>query len=157
MSPEARERSFDALATGLASGSISRGRALKLMGAALVGSTLASLGIGEAAADPTGCKRNGKHCTRETQCCSGNCVNGACSACPSGTVELCNGTCARPCDPDDLESCGAGCNPCTVREVSGAFYCVSGNTSTPCTTSCDCPSGQFCQQIEPNRFCVVAC
>src|SRR5215212_9957273 len=53
MSPQARERSFDELARGLASGSISRGRALKLMGAALVGGVLASMpGIAQAAACP---------------------------------------------------------------------------------------------------------
>jgi hypothetical protein len=43
--------SFDELAIGLSSGTLSRGRALRLMGAALLGGTLASLGIGEAAAD----------------------------------------------------------------------------------------------------------
>ena len=54
MSPEARERSFDELAVGLSSGKLSRGKALKLMGAALVGGTLASLGIREAAGAPGG-------------------------------------------------------------------------------------------------------
>ena len=43
MSPEARERSFDELARGLANGSISRAKALRLMGAALVGGALASI------------------------------------------------------------------------------------------------------------------
>jgi hypothetical protein len=43
MTKEAGERYFDELASGLASGSISRGRALKLMGAALVGGALASV------------------------------------------------------------------------------------------------------------------
>jgi hypothetical protein len=106
--------SFDELASGLASGSISRGRALKLMGAALVGGTLASLGIGEAGADdlckPEGkkcrkdkqccsgicsrsgtsrsgtcaCQENGVTCASASECCSGNCVNGQCSACPAG-------------------------------------------------------------------------
>jgi hypothetical protein len=37
MSPEARESSFDELARGLASGSVTRGRALRLMGAASLG------------------------------------------------------------------------------------------------------------------------
>ena len=37
MSPETAELSFDELTRGLASGSISRGKALRLMGAALVG------------------------------------------------------------------------------------------------------------------------
>jgi hypothetical protein len=54
MTKEAGERSFDELASGLASGTLSRGRALKLMGAALVGGVLASI-PGIAQADP-GCK-----------------------------------------------------------------------------------------------------
>ncbi len=47
------------------------------MGAALVGSTLASLGIGEAAADDE-CKPNGKKCRKNKQCCSGTCSNDQC-------------------------------------------------------------------------------
>ncbi len=38
-----REGSFDELAKGLAAGTVSRGKALRLMGAALVGGVLASL------------------------------------------------------------------------------------------------------------------
>jgi hypothetical protein len=41
MTKEARERCFDELASGLASGTLARGKALRLMGAALVGGTLA--------------------------------------------------------------------------------------------------------------------
>jgi hypothetical protein len=37
MSAEAREHSFDELTRGLASGTLSRGKVLRLMGAALVG------------------------------------------------------------------------------------------------------------------------
>jgi hypothetical protein len=71
---------FDDLARGLADGTLTRGKALRLMGAAVVGGALGSLGIGEASADPPGCKRNGKTCTRGTQCCSGNCSGGTCQA-----------------------------------------------------------------------------
>jgi hypothetical protein len=42
MATETTESSFDELTRGLASGTLSRGRALKLMGAALLGGTLAS-------------------------------------------------------------------------------------------------------------------
>ena len=74
MSPEARERAFDALATEMASGSISRGKALRLMGAALVGGTLASIpGIAVAAPKP---KPAGKKCAEDSQCQTGVCVNG---------------------------------------------------------------------------------
>jgi hypothetical protein len=102
MSPEARERSFDELARGLANGSISRGKALKLMGAALVGGTLGSLGIGGiAAAAPPGCRHNGKQCKRDKQCCSGNCsshgrcVGGAPGA-GAGPPECVNCECGFP-------------------------------------------------------------
>src|SRR5919107_5968508 len=75
------ESFFDDLARGLADGSLTRGKALRLMGAAVVGGTLGSLGIGaEASADPPGCKRNGKNCTRNEQCCSRNCSGGSCQA-----------------------------------------------------------------------------
>jgi|SRR5829696_894123 len=105
MSPEARERTFDELASGLASGSISRGRALKLMGAALVGSTLASFGMGGvAAAAPPGCTPNGKNCKRDKQCCSGNCSN-------SGTCVGRVGGCAQPLEPctTDADCCSGAC------------------------------------------------
>src|SRR5215212_11700183 len=76
----AREEGFfDELARGLADGSLSRGKALRLMGAALVGGTLGSLGIREAAGAPPGCKRAGKHCTRTDQCCGSLvCLSGTC-------------------------------------------------------------------------------
>jgi hypothetical protein len=63
MARETIEGSFDELARGLASGSITRGKALRLMGAALLGGTLASVGIGEAAADSL-CKPNAKKCKK---------------------------------------------------------------------------------------------
>jgi hypothetical protein len=47
------EHSFDELARGLASGSVSRGKALRLMGAALVGGALASIpGVAQAIHQP---------------------------------------------------------------------------------------------------------
>jgi hypothetical protein len=166
MSPEARERSFDELASGLASGSLSRRRALRLMGAALVGGTLASLGFGGvAAADPPGCKRNGKHCKKDKQCCSGNCsdgtcggcssgADGTCAGCPLGTVELSNGTCAKPCDTS--ADC-AGCDGCAFASRTGGVrtsYCVSGPGRPGCTTDDNCPRGQFCSG---GVVCLAAC
>jgi hypothetical protein len=106
MSPEARERSFDELARGLASGEVSRGKALRLMGAALLGGTLASLGIREAAAEPPGCTPNGKDCKRDRQCCSGNCSS--------------RGTCVGG---------GVGCVPlgssCTTNDECCAGLCIN--------------------------------
>jgi hypothetical protein len=72
-------------------------------------------GIGEAAADNL-CKPTGKKCNKDKQCCSVNCVNGTCAACPSGQV-LCNGSC-----------------------VSNS--CPTGQTFNSSTCQCECPSGQ---------------
>jgi hypothetical protein len=110
MATETPESSFDELAIGLASGSISRGKVLRLMGAALVGGALGSVGIGEAAADPIGCKRTGKKCKKDEQCCSGNCEGGTCacktysSAC-NNSSECCSGYCNQfgICDQNRVE------------------------------------------------------
>jgi hypothetical protein len=209
MSPEARERSFDELASGLASGTLSRRRALRLMGAALVGGTLASLGIGEAAADdlckPPGkkcrknaqccsgkcedhkcaaactsnggsctadsaccsgicdsgtcatCRSNGGSCTSSSQCCGGNCSNGTCSACPPGTVELSNGTCARPCTSSAncaVPSCGPTVGCVTGNSSPTLAYCSSSiGSQTPCTTDSQCPPREFCSGLACRTAC----
>ena len=150
---------FDDLARGLADGTLTRGKALRLMGAAVVGGALGSLGIGEASADPIGCKRNGKTCTRNDQCCSGNCESGTCSTCPSGRELLSNGTCALPCTT--REGCfAAGCDPnstgCEVELGGGdARYCRNSGGLTSCTSTADCPSGQFC--VSPEGACARTC
>jgi hypothetical protein len=160
---ETTNRYFDELASGLASGSISRGRALRLMGAALVGGTLASLGIGEAAADDE-CKPVNKKCRKNHQCCSLNCEGGKCAAaactsdggtcstggtpccsgncsngfcCPTGYVGLSNGTCAKPCTKggDDCPGCAALC----AEDVDGVSGCSSGFVR--CSGNTDCLSG----------------
>ena len=75
----AKESFFDDLARGLADGSITRGKALKLMGAAVVGGTLGSLGVGGVAVADEECKPTGKKCRKNAQCCSGIC-RGTCQA-----------------------------------------------------------------------------
>jgi hypothetical protein len=102
VSEETRNRYFDELASGLASGSISRGRALRLMGAALVGGVLGSLG-GVAAAAPH-CRPIGKRCKSGSKCCSGICdpAGGTCcsgSAC--FTTDDCCGALICVSDPED--------------------------------------------------------
>jgi hypothetical protein len=155
MTEENRASSFDELTRGLASGTLSRGRALRLMGAALVGGTLASLGIGEAGADL--CKRAGKACKKNTQCCSGNCVNaptGTCAACPSGQV-LCNGNCvSNSC----LANSGQVFNSstCQCECPSGRVLLSNGTCATPCTTAPECTGGCECNGHSVNTaqgFC----
>jgi hypothetical protein len=150
---ETRNRYFDELARGLAEGNVTRGKALRLMGAAVVGGALASLGIREAAADPPGCKRNGKNCTKDKVCCSGNCEGGTCSdPCPSGTVELSNGTCAKPCGTEPGQcNCGSGC----FGANSGGGYCadIPSSSQSPCETDDQCTIGEFCSGL----VCIRAC
>ena len=167
MAREPRERSFDELAIGLASGTLSRGRALRLMGAALVGGTLGSLGIGEAGADQ--CKRAGKACKKNSQCCSGNCSGGKCVACPSGQVLCSNGSCVSNSCPTgqifNTTSCKCECasgqvlcpqgycgrypgGSCAAGELCCAGNCEDGKccvgSSVSCTTSNECCGGLSC-------------
>ena len=106
---------FDELARGLADGSLTRAKALRLMGAALLGGTLGSLGIsGEAGADPPGCKRNGKNCKRNDQCCSGNCsTSGTCQAQTTTTTTT----------------------PTTTTSTTTSTTSTSTSTTTPTTTT----------------------
>jgi hypothetical protein len=135
----AKDSFFDDLARGLADGSITRGKALKLMGAAVVGGTLGSLGVGGVAVADEECKPTGKKCRKNAQCCSGKCEGNICvAACPSGQV-MCGGSC-----------------------VSNS--CLTGQTFNTTTCQCECPSGQevcsgcgTCVSNEPgagNRSCI---
>ena len=172
MSPEARERSFDALARGLASGSLTRGKALKLMGAALVGGTLSSLGLrGVAGADPRGCKRGGKTCTRGPQCCSGECgADHKCTACAANREDCITDAecCSHICDADGVgnltcASCRSNNNSCLDRRECCSKLCKGTKTAedpgrceascipegaAPCdlTTGSGCPSFCTCRR-----------
>ena len=182
MSQQTTNRYFDELTSGLASGSISRGKALRLMDAALVGGTLASLGIGEAGADNL-CKPDGKKCRKNAQCCSGKCEGGTCAAactsdggtcstssdccsgncsngfrCASGRVGLSNGTCAKPCINGlvDCASCSGGC---ASSAVGVGDFCSNSAAFPviPCSDHRDCPEGQFCRFRGSGDRCDVAC
>jgi hypothetical protein len=184
MSPQAREHSLDELARGLASGGVTRGKAIRLIGAALLGGTLASFGIGGVAAADDECKPTGKKCKKDKQCCSGKCEGGTCAAacgsngatCTEGT-QCCSGNCkgdmcvescippnAIPCDTGSAGACPPqpGCGGCVREHSTGVRYCASLRPTLGCTTSCDCPTGQFCSQFSSTgstngTFCAVAC
>ena len=126
--------SFDELARGLASGDVSRRRAIKLMGAALVGGTLASLGIREAGADDL-CKPEGKKCRKDTQCCSDNCSK-------SGTSRF--GTCAAAACTSNGSACSTSGDCCSGNCDSG--FCVPPPTG-PHRVAC------FCNDSAVIRLC----
>jgi hypothetical protein len=154
----ARERtgasSFDELAVGLASGEVSRRRALRLMGAALVGGTLGSLG-GVAGADL--CKPNGKVCKKNQQCCSGNCDSSkkCAPACASGQV-LCNGNCvSNSC----LTNSGQVFNTstCQCECPTDRVKLSNGTCAKPCafgTADCDGCGIGCAEDVLGSRYCI---
>jgi hypothetical protein len=167
-SPTKVDHSLDELARDLATSNVSRGRVLKLMGSALLGSVLAAVpGVAWAAACPTGQTRcndrcvnlqtNERHCgscrnrcASNQTCCKGRCVNlqgnerhcGSCfNRCPEGS-ECVGGVCQA----------GGGC-------PSGTTLCGGNCVSTDCpsgltlnTSTCQC-EGDVC----PNVSCCCVC
>jgi len=137
---------FDDLARGLADGTLTRGKAIRLMGAAVVGGALGSLGIGaEASADPIGCKRDGKNCTRNSQCCSGNCSGGTCQAQTTTTTTTSTSTSTTS---TTTPGCLPSGDPCTEASQCCGGFCLANGTccsriGAGCFTDDDCCSG-FC-------------
>jgi hypothetical protein len=124
------EHSFDELAKGLSNGTLSRGKALKLLGATLFGSVLMPL-FPEQAQALTNTER--RRCTMQggTVCSSGTRASEVC--CPSG--ETCvNGACCP-----STQACGSACCQSDQSCVNGAC-CPS---TQACGSAC-CQSDQSC-------------
>jgi hypothetical protein len=170
MTKEAVERSFDELAIGLSSGSLSRGKALRLMGAALVGGALASIpGIAWAKPKkPEGTKCNHNHQCASEQCLDGRCVLGG-STCDG---EICGALCCtadESCWSDgtigQVAICCSNDPYCVgVVTVAGQQVCVNGaaydDCAHPtCNIDADCSSGELCVPTfcDPENRCVPAC
>jgi hypothetical protein len=145
----AREEGFfDELARGLADGSLTRGKALRLMGAALVGGTLGSLGIGEAAGDPPGCKRAGKHCTRTDQCCGSLvCVSGTCQTPTTSTTETPTTTTTETPTTSTTTMCLPNDSSCSSDADCCSGFCAEDSICRPTSTrfSCNCVDNQTLQ------------
>jgi hypothetical protein len=129
----AADASLDDVARGLADGTLSRGRALRLMGAALLGGALASMpAIAWTKPKPPGTCKKDKQCpSPEDLCCNGACTNvvfdpNNCGACGNrcGAGEDC---CGQRCVPlntnENCGSCGNACLPETEECVGG--FCRS--------------------------------
>jgi hypothetical protein len=142
--------SFDDLAKGLASGTLSRRKALRMLGAAVVGGALASFPGMAWAAKPAGCpsgvKCKGQCCAVGATCAKG--AGGAC-ACPTGQI-VCGGacvtnTCPKPGEAFNPVTCQCECS--STGEVLCNGACVSNTCSgdtvfDPNTCQCECPTGQ---------------
>jgi hypothetical protein len=135
MTEENRGRSFDALAKGLARGGVSRGKALKLMGAALLGGMLAS------APTVAGAKPKANKCNHDKQCPAGTtCVSNVCvtPTAPNTGPNLLRCVCQDGTQIDTCASldCGSGieqdaiCVPlCAPRGGLSATGCLPDDPS----------------------------
>jgi hypothetical protein len=149
MSEEARGRSFDELAKGLASGEVSRRKALKMMGAALLGGTLASVpGMAWAASNPKRCGSL-RVCPGDTVCLQKG-KNPQCG-CPSGT-QLCgtNQCVDTKTDPSNCGSCG---NACAAGQSCQRGQCVVSCGSGTCPAAYP----QCCQGIGDSAGVITCC
>jgi hypothetical protein len=141
-SPEQRsvegEHDFDELAKGLARGTISRGRALKLVGAVVPTFLFAEPVLALTRRQRRRCRAQGRTVCgsgKEQVCCptGANCVSGSCE-CPSGEA-VCGTACVdKSIDVNNCGSCGNGC--------SGRRVCENG--------SCVCPQGMFVCNPDPD-------
>ena len=147
MGQETSNRTFDELASGLASGTLSRGKALRLMGAAILGGTLASIpGIAWGAK----LKPGGARCKRNEQCASGQCVDGVCAATACGA-------CPEPCVcGTDLRTGDQACGQNAVRFEPRCSACLKGEvcvaSSNPGQVGCVAPC-----PITPCGVCPEPC
>ena len=142
--------SLDELAKGLATGTLSRGKAIRWMGGALLGAALASV-PGVALADD--CRRLGRECRRDSQCCTRNCIrrgDDKVCGCPEGRTR-CNDRCVNL--KTNERHCGRCFNRCPEGQecVRGtcAAACIS-NGGGPCTTDDECCSGN----CDSSGFCL---
>jgi hypothetical protein len=163
MPERTRERSFDELAKGLAGGTVSRRKALRLMGAALVGGALASFpGAAWAAKGGGGGKSAcAKYCktlfggdtAAQAECTAqGTKGTGPCFACggPENPAPTCGSNetlntktcqCYKNCTPGEFNCCPGIRSEC-VSLIGGGTVCA---THTRCEPSCnDCHPGEPC-------------
>jgi hypothetical protein len=147
------EHRFDDLARGLANGTVSRGRALRLFGAALVGAALGSVpGVALAKPPPpgSGCKPQGAKCIVNRDCCSQNCFT------QKGKM-ICgpvSGACFNNNDCASLP----GQDACTKAVCDPAGVCVLEPVANCCLNAGQCPTpGDQCLKATcVNNVCVPA-
>jgi hypothetical protein len=139
--------SLDELAKGLANMHRLEGQGYKV-GGALLGAALASF-LGVAWAD--GCRRLGRECRRDSQCCSRNCVRrGDDKVCggPAGQTR-CNDRCVNL--KTNERHCGRCFNRCPEGQECVDGVCRGGCPNERiCGDSC-CPAGERCTFLSNNE------
>jgi hypothetical protein len=159
----ARDGVFDDLARGLADGTLTRGKAIRLMGAALVGGGLASFpGTAWAAKGGGGGKSScAKYCktlfggdiaAQEECTAQGTKGTGPCFACggPGKPAPTCSTNETLNTTTCQCEACTPG-TPCS----SGGFcYANASGTGTTCRCG-DASCASSCDECSASQVCVV--
>lgn len=146
-SREVRNDSFDALARGLATGTITRVQALKLLGGAILGAMLVTWPKQVFAQDtedgcPPASDPCGSTCCGPTEeCCAGTC-------CESGK-DCVDGWCV--CSPQ-LVTCGSECCDPVLEECGEDGRCHNWFCE-----SCSAEGGQCCQFVQNGVLISEAC
>lgn len=138
------EHSFDGLARGIASGAIPRGRALKLAGAAVLGSALGAFSLSKNA------QARRKKCTPtsfidprcSTISCSAGCIGSNCS-CIQTTEN--NFVCVEKFCPSSPTSCTTSLQ-CSQGRVCMASSCCNGSNNV-CVTLCGSATSPFASSM----------
>jgi hypothetical protein len=151
-----KDQNFDSLAKGLAEGRVTRGRALKMLGAAIFGGALTTalpgLAFGQGLGDCPPARRCHGTCCPAGQECQGTGAGSSCG-CPTGTVECANGTCFN------CSTCTAGqiCDPGTCGCVTPPAQNLNcGGKNQPCCPESS-PVGGTCNtglKCNPGGKCV---
>ena len=141
VSQQTTNQSLDELAKGLATGTLSRGKALRWMGGALLGAALASVpGVAWA----NDCRRLGRECRRDSQCCSRNCVrrgDDKVCGCPEGQ-RRCNDRCVNL--KTNERHCGRCFNRCTEGQECVRGVCQGGCPDTQICGDACCTADESC-------------
>jgi hypothetical protein len=165
---------FDALARSLTTAGLRR-RVLTGLAGGTLGIILGFSSLGDVAAKKKPCppckkrkkgkckkKPDGKACVGGT-CQSGRCVATAkpltCEGCAPGKTCLANYSCAKACTTHGECSGATLCSCSVTAENPAASYCrdLGGDCSTtPCSTTAQCPPGQMCAAICGNK-CAPVC
>ena len=148
MSQQTTNQSLDELAKGLATGTLSRGKAIRWMGGALLGAALASFpGVAWA----NDCKRLGRECRRDSQCCSKNCIrrgDDKVCACPEGKTR-CKDRCVNL--KTNERHCGECFNRCDEGEECVRGECGGSPPICP-PEEANCCTCVYTSTTDPNRF-----
>lgn len=153
---------FDELARALATTQVSRGQVLKTLAASAVLGIFSSF-VGESA-EARRCKREGRTCSGNRQCCTKNCIDGVCECKTTGSIcgsnrQCCSGVCSEGgfCSCKHLgQTCTADKNCC---DSASGDACQGGKCCRKpgfgCAANAECCTGNCCNGFccAPNQTC----